>query len=255
MLAKTTVSITPKLSALCVLSLLISGCGNTVPKPVKLENNLIRQESLTTAALELGSQEALSWRTAQIAHTISKQNRLLDQIFNFNAVLVNGNVLPPVLAQANKSINLADSETIRTADRTYQIVSKAHFITQVPTWRQYFKLSYQKPKLPPKSLQPQNPEEMKLWNDMITKGWEHGLKQADKIFIENVSKLKRDYIGMTIYHALVRHKMISAPIVSSVDLGVTGDTESMRLNDRVMRIVENSKLKPSGKWRPIVVEE
>ena len=49
--------------------------------------------------------------------------------------------------------------------------------------------------------------------------------------------------------------MISKPFVSKVNLGVTGDTKKMRVNDQVIRITSHSNLKlNSKKWQPIIID-
>ena len=50
--------------------------------------------------------------------------------------------------------------------------------------------------------------------------------------------------------------MISAPYVSSTELGVTGDGTDMRINDQVLRITELPKLQTDSKgWKAIVVKQ
>ncbi len=44
--------------------------------------------------------------------------------------------------------------------------------------------------------------------------------------------------------------MVTAPFVSTADLGVTGDAHEMRINDRVLRITETSRLNTNtSDWR------
>jgi defect-in-organelle-trafficking protein DotC len=164
-------------------------------------------------------------------------------------------VMPPVLEEGDFSLNLADSNTIRVADRTYRIVKQARFATTPPNWREYLWLTYAKPELPDKSLLPRNNYEQGVWKKGVRAGWEKGIVQSYSIFQQNLAMLKRDYRGMILYRKLLQEKMISAPFVSRTELGVTGDGSDMRINDQVLRIVELPQLQTnSNNWKAIVVQ-
>jgi defect-in-organelle-trafficking protein DotC len=187
---------------------------------------------------------------------LEKDRGYLDSIFNFNAMVLSHGVMPPVLVEGDNSLNLADATTIRVADKTYRIVEQAHFSTTPPNWREYLWLSYEAPKLPIKNLLPKNAEEQKVWQDSVHSGWEKGIEQAYSIFQQNMARLKRDYAGMILYRKLLQMKMINAPYVSRTELGVTGNSENMRINDQVLRITELPQLQIQPKnWKAIVVKQ
>lgn len=215
----------------------------------------LRSRSLKDSALSIGAQGALAYSSVQINAWLEKQHKHLDSIFNFNALMLQHGVMPPVLETGDSSLNLADPNTIRVADRTYKIVAQAHFATTPPNWREYLWLNYSKPQLPDKTLLPKNDSEQKIWADGIQAGWEKGIEQAYTIFQQNMARLKRDYNGMLLYRKLLDEKMISAPFVSRTELGVTGTGDDMRINDQVLRIVEHPKLQTNSKdWQAVVVQ-
>lgn len=215
----------------------------------------LRTRSLKDSALSLGAQGALAWSSVQINAWLENKRKYLDSIFNFNALMLQHGVMPPVLETGDGSLNLADPNTIRVADRTYKIVQQAHFATTPPNWREYLWLNYSKPTLPDKTLLPKNDAEQKIWADGIQAGWEKGIEQAYSIFQQNLARLKRDYNGMLLYRKLLDEKMISAPFVARTELGVTGTGDDMRINDQVLRIVEHPKLQTNSKdWQAVVVQ-
>jgi len=56
-----------------------------------------------------------------------------------------------------------------------------------------------------------------------------------------------------LYHKLYAQNMVSAPFVAQADLGVTGDDREMRVNDRVLRITDTSRLNvDSHSWKAAV---
>ncbi len=215
--------------------------------------NPLRLEGLRQAALTVGAQGALAKRSEEINALLKRQAPNLDQIFNFNSMMLGHNVLPPVLAEGDNTLNLQDPSTIRIADRTYSIVSQAHFVTVPPTWRDYLRMNYKKPDVPDKTLLPKNNTEVIEWKKYVQQGWQEGLRQANNIFSDNLSRLQRDYTGMALYRALYNQKMISAPFVARADLGITGDGDNLTINDAVLRITALPQLNAEAKtWTPAV---
>ncbi len=216
--------------------------------------NPVRWQALYETALSLGATGALAWRSEQINMSLDKNAGQLNQIFDFNQLLLKDNVLPPVLAESDNSLNLASPDAIRIAAKTFKIVSPARFVTNPPNWRSYLTMSYPKPPVPDRSLLPKNKMEADVWNRFIREGWQNGIQQANSIFSANLSRLRRDYNGMVLYRKMLAQGMVSAPFVATADLGVTGDSKEMRIDDRVLRITAHSELQTdSSKWQPILV--
>lgn len=211
----------------------------------------IRQQALQETAMSIGAQSALAWRSKQINVVVEKQDANLRRIFNFNALLLRDNVLPPVLVEGRDTLKIDDTHTIRLADRTYKILSQARFVTSPPTWRDYLNLNYQQPPRPDNTLLPRNAAEHAIWNKYVEIGWHEGIRQANTIFDESLSRLKRDYKGMALYRALLAQNMVSMPFVAKAQLGVTGGGENLRINDQVLRITALPALQANSKaWKP-----
>jgi defect-in-organelle-trafficking protein DotC len=256
------------LAAACTALSFVSGCSSTPKMPPldvgfvstqSLEQaseasqlSLMRKESIRTTAAQLGTQGGLAWRAAHINESLEQQSKLLDQVFNFQQILLEHNVLPPVLAQTSDTINLADDNTIRLADHTYSILKPAKFVTVPPTWRDYLWMSYTKPSAPASNLLPTTVLEADYWNQFFKEGWKQGLIQANDIFAQNLSQLKQDYQGMVLYRKLLSMHVVSAPFVSQADLGITGDSHNMRIGDRVLRITSQSELQQPSNWKPVI---
>lgn len=215
----------------------------------------LKVKVLQDTAMSLGAQAGLAWASDAMNERMQRDQKYLDTIFNFNAMVLSHGVLPPVLEEGDFTLNLADPNTIRVADRTYRIVQQARFATTPPNWREYIWLTYSKPTLPDRSLLPKTNEEVKIWAKGIRMGWEKGIEQAYSIFHQNLARLKRDYNGMVLYRKLLQEKMISSPFVARTELGITGNGTDMRINDQVLRIVDLPKLQTSGKhWQAVVVK-
>ncbi len=217
--------------------------------------NPIRADAIRETAMTVGAQGALALRSQQIDDVLKKDTPLLNQAFNFTPLMLPNNVLPPVLVEANTTLNLQDNQTIRIADKTYSIVQQAKFITVPPTWRDYLWMDFPKPEQPDKSMLPKNEDEEALWRSDVALGWRQGIIQADHIFSENVGRLKRDYRGIMLYRQLLDEKMINTPFVATTSLGVTGGGNNLTINDQVQRITNLPQLDPDSKdWQPAVAQ-
>ncbi len=214
----------------------------------------LRFEALKEMAMTIGSQGGLAHRSEVINHYLKAQEKLLFEVFNFNAMLLKDNVLPPVLAEGQYPLHQADNETLRLANRVYRIISPPRFVTAAPVWREYLWMNYPKPDLPDRpAFLPRNQQEREYWNKYVKIGWKNGVRQANDIFEANLNRLKRDYEGMALYKVLLVQNMVTAPYVAKTNLGITGDDKEMRIGDRILRISATSKLNLEGKtWKPSI---
>lgn len=216
----------------------------------------IREMALKEVALSIGAQSGLASRAKKIDDELTKQKRRLDSIYDFNSLILEHNILPPVLLEGRNTLNLADTQTIRISDRVYKVSKQARFITTPPNWREYLWMDFNKPDYPNATLLPKNDEERQLWRRYVEKGWKNGLEQADNILQEGVSRIKEDFSGMILYRKLLAMNMVSPPYVSHTDLGVTGDGDEIHIDDRVLRITALPALNVNSKeWRAPVAKD
>lgn len=231
----------------------LSSTHGNASKDVKVSR--LREQAIQETALTLGAQSGLAWRAKQINANLEKKSLEMQNIFNFNALMLDHGVQPPVLIQANNTLNYDGPNTLRISDKTYKIAQQAKFVTTAPNWRNYLWMDFKTPEEPNQTLLPRNREEQIAWKKYITIGWNQGINQANTIFQENLAKLRRDYSGMLLYRDLLAKHMISKPYVATTNLGVTGDKDSIHINDQVLRITSLSQLQTdSAEWQPIVVK-
>ena len=240
----------------------VNGAWDTLPALMSMSDNRstsdqnkpavgkIREMALKEIALSLGAQSALAKRAKTINKELNRKARTLDTVFDFNSLILEHNILPPVFLVGQNTLNLADSQTIRVSNRTYKIAKQAHFVTTAPNWRQYLWMDYQAPEYPNVSLLPKNKNEKRVWQHYIKQGWDNGFQQADSILEESVARIKEDYTGMILYRKLLAMNMVTPPYVSDLNLGVTGDASEIHIDDRVLRIAALPGLNLNSKeWR------
>ena len=212
----------------------------------------LRYIAIRDTALSLGARGGLAHRSNQINAELKQDARYLERVFNFNAMLLDDNVLPPILIEGRDTLDQASSDIIRLSDRQYIILYQARFVTTAPHWREYLWLDFAKPELPDASLLPKDDNEERVWERYISEGWESGIQQANAIFQENLGRIKRDYQGMVKYRTLLAQGIVSAPFVARTEMGITGNSDEIAVNDRILRITAMPAFETNGaKWDPI----
>ncbi|MBA2651173.1 MAG: type IV secretion system DotC family protein [Tatlockia sp.] len=202
----------------------------------KRSRGRIKEMALKENALSVGAQAGLAWRARMIDDKLTLLARRLDTIYDFNSLILEHNILPPVLLEGRNTLNLADPMTIRISDRTYKITKQARFVTTPPNWRQYLWLDFKPPEAPNSFLLPKSRRERQVWKFHVEKGWRNGIEQANNILEESIARIKEDYLGMIRYRKLLAMNMVSPPYVANTDLGVTGDASEIHIDDRILRI-------------------
>jgi defect-in-organelle-trafficking protein DotC len=214
---------------------------------------IIRLKGLSETATLVGAQGGLAWRSEQINCVLKRQQATLDQIYNFRSLMLKDDIIPPVLEEGRDELTLNDCESIRAADQIYRLVRPPCFVTAPPNWRDYIWMKFCVPETPDITLLPKCNDEAAAWNCYISIGWQQGVEQANQIFAENLSRLKRDFDGMLLYRKLLAQNMVTPPYVAKTDLGVTGNANELRINDRILRISATSELNANPEtWKPIV---
>lgn len=222
----------------------------------KAQTSKIREMALKETALSISAQAGLASRAKLIDEDLTKQTRYLDSVFDFNSLVLEHNILPPVLVEGRNTLNLSDAQTIRISDRTYKVSKQARFITTPPNWRQYIWMDYKQPDYPNLTLLPKTKQERKLWAFYVARGWKNGIEQANVILEESVARIKEDFTGMVLYRKLLAMNMVSPPFVSHTDLGVTGDETEIHIDDRVLRITALPALNVnSNEWRAAIEKD
>lgn len=213
----------------------------------------LRILAIKETALSIAAQSGLAYRAKQIDAYLVSHNRILDKIYDFDALMLDNNVLPPVLLEGRNTLNLATPSTIRVSERTYKIAKQARFVTTAPNWRQYIWMDYKIPDRPNSTLLPKTSAERNAWLKYTYNGWQKGVEQAETIFADSLARLKEDYSGMIRYRKLLALNMVSPPYVSHTEMGVTGDGNEIHIDDRVLRITALPALKPnSHEWQAAI---
>ena len=216
----------------------------------------IRKEAIREAAISYGARGGLAWRTFHIRLQMEKRASYLDKVFDFSQLLIpapSGLLMePPIITESVNSMLIeGDGQQAAVSDRIYNIIMNARIVSAPRTWRNYLERSWDEVEPPPDILRPENDEERALWAELVRKGWDQGIQQADEIFEEDLNLLVADFDGMVRYRLLLAQGMISPPYALQVDRGITGGGEEMRIGDRAIQITGTPELVTGfEQWQP-----
>ncbi|MEM7650611.1 MAG: type IV secretion system DotC family protein [Pseudomonadota bacterium] len=216
----------------------------------------IRLDALREAAVSFGARGGLAWRSFAIREELEDRARYLDKVFNFNQLLIaapSGLLIePPIISESVNSMLIeGDGQQAAVSDRIYNIINNARIVSTPRSWRNYLERDWGVAEPPPDILRPEDDEEREIWVDLVTRGWEEGVRQADEIFQDDLSILTADFEGMIRYRTLLAQGMVSQPYALQVDRGITGDGNEMRIGDRAVQITGVPELMTgSDQWKP-----
>lgn len=217
------------------------------------ELSKIRGSAMRNAALSFGARAALARRSFEIDQLLKAAAPKLDVVFNFRPLMMPNGVLPPVLTEAERGYKQDGNEYIRITNRVYRIDAQARFVSAPPDWRTYLIRNFSGGVQPPaNALLPRTATERGLWAKWVAQGWTDGVAQANAIFDRDLNRLKRDYEGMVLYRELVLEHMVSRPFVAKSTFGVTGNKDTLNIDDAVLRITALPRFNhKAGQWKAL----
>lgn len=96
-------------------------------------------------------------------------------MYSFQPLISSEGYLPPVIAEA-KDVAHITNEQIRTANRAYDIVVPARFVSNPPTRKSYLLtgLMAQRIELPEPAAMPKDGKQRDIWKKAVALGWSDG---------------------------------------------------------------------------------
>jgi len=210
----------------------------------------LRYAAIRETALTYGAQAGLARRSYENLKRLEAQAAELDVIYNFQPLMLEGNVVPPVLEETDDIYDQSGPDILRVIRKKFWIAEQARFTYVPPTWRAYLLMGYEFDQKAIAAVAPQTAEEKALWKSALEEGFSLGIEQADNIMAENVARLKRDIVGMALYWRLLKEGMVSKPFVaSSTQKVIRADDGALHLDEVFLRITVNPDfVDDSTKW-------
>jgi defect in organelle trafficking protein DotC len=213
-----------------------------------------RLTTIMEVGKKAGRAAGLKTRNQQINNDLTKHNRYLSTIFNFEQLIVAGSYLPPRIDKVEGEIKKIDGSKINIIRQGYRIATEPTLITQRPTHLNYlYRLSEDEDNINPIGLpRRDNKEELTVWKEAVKKGWLEGMRHADIAFLEDINLLKRDFSGMLRYIELANKGIVAMPDISKKDRGVVMSSNAKMLNvgDEILSIDSSPLFKSIQLWEP-----
>jgi defect-in-organelle-trafficking protein DotC len=241
--------------------------ANTRVAPEKMVGETdLRMRAIQEAAQSYGARAALQQTSNTIRNVLEQNAPLWDKAWNFIPMMLVDEqttekdpemrpriVVPPVLMYSILNTRQDAPDVFHIVNETYIMKEQTHFSSIAPSWRTYLlRDESKKPILPPhNSLLPKTDEEREQFKKAVSDGWNAGVKQAYAIHEADLAKLTRDFVGMSLYHELVEQHKISLPFIASSNQPITGDTNTLNVNDITLRITVLPAFQRNvSKWTP-----
>lgn len=229
-------------------------------KPKELEvveskNMDDRQQFIMELALSIGAQAGYHYELQRWTKRIKKHSEWLHKNFRIAPLMLKkGTLLPPVLTTSENNVSLSDdAQIIRAAGQVFKIIQQPKFVLTAPTWETYLlSLISESPDKPVPFDLPRSADESLVWEHYVIEGWNQGVKKVEVDFRINIARLRRDIVGMSLYHILLDRGMISEPIITKNEMPVSGDDETLVIDDKNLEIKVVPKMQHNVEnWRPI----
>lgn len=218
----------------------------------------VRKDALKQTAYTLGLQKAVRWRYGKIRALLADQAGRLNQIFDFKPLLMHdGRVLPPAITEATGGYRVESKKQASSVDVVYQIIRPARMVSNPPSWRDYLWQTY--PSFSEKDVQagvlPETDEERQMWKEAAVKGWEVGIQQAERLYRNNLNRLKRDYRGIVKFKTLAEQDIVSLPVLAEGRPGIEVQGKKLSIDRRIFRITQESTFQEESEWKPKIGAE
>lgn len=214
----------------------------------KLEVTQLRFNVIREAAYALGVQSGVCWQQKLRLRSLENISPTLDHVFNFSPLLLEGDVLPPVIIEAGPGLRIEKASTATSIIKHYKIIADAKFVSTPPNWRFYLMQSFEKAENVNAAVLPKNSEEQNLWNEYVEKGFHDGIKQADLLFETQLNTLIRDYRGIVRFHLLAKQGIAAMPRISRGEYGITVNGKELKIGERVFR-VSGTQFQKADAWK------
>jgi len=217
------------------------------------EDELLRFTALREAAYTAAFQAGAKWRQDAINRELDKNGSTLNRIFSFDRVLVeDGRVLPPVIVEDKGKLDIRSDTEAVSALVTYRIEQDAKIIASAPSWRDYLRQEYKAAESIHAAILPKNEIERKVWQESVEKGWDAGIRQANRVFEINLTRLERDYRGMRLSFLLAKQGVLRLPRLAEGRFGVQIGDKVLDMDQRVFRLTTQSFFTKETEWTPLI---
>ncbi|EPO6600046.1 type IV secretory system conjugative DNA transfer family protein [Acinetobacter baumannii] len=208
----------------------------------KQAENTARVEAIQTIVREAATRNALRARLQEISNVVKANDRKLDTVYNFQPLMINTIVVPPVIVEAHNISDVGNARTFSVLGTRYEIKENARFSHLPPNWRDYLNFNVESYQVGvdslPNELKPKNQQEKKAFQNAMDRGIEDGVKEADAIFSHQLNRLNQTFIGMLKFHQFRMNGKITMPVIARTNISLAVGGNALMLNQSNFQITE-----------------
>ena len=177
---------------------------------------------------------------------------MLYQAFDFTKFIVNGNILLPTVQITKSIVDQENVQSMRAVSASYTLKQTSKVVLTPPTWRDYLVRLYPKPAEVSEVLTPRNSIEKEAFDHEFKKGWSVGVRQAERIFDADYTRLENDIVGHYDFRILASQGVLSLPSTSQslYPTYLTEDGKTLYINDKILGIDTDAKFTDANHWTP-----
>lgn len=215
-----------------------------------------RIKALYDTALKVGVTSGMAWQIENINKVVGSMSRDLDLVYDFGALMIGQGVVPAIITEARNVYSQDGDYAVRTSAGVYKIEKQARFSSVAPNWREYLSFSKGRAAEVDDILSAKSDADKQLWREVVKKGWDQGVEQANIMLSQGMDRLNRDYSGMIRFHRFVVEGKVTLPVIASEDVALTHSGQTMAVDETLLRLTTlpefNSKI---GSWNAIIVSD
>jgi hypothetical protein len=214
-------------------------------KPEKGPLDNVKNQTLNDAGYKVAHATGAKIRYEEILALIEAKSDELDEIFNFEPLLIKIGRLylePPVVTALTEKVALRDQAAGLERGLTYRLVRSGRLLGEIPSWRGYLipplYANFPDPDEIHESIRPTDSEEKKVWAAAVLKGWRAGRERADQAFATAIGALNRDYLGLIRFWELKAKGLVESPTIERAQTPYRASADEISWNETKLAIVK-----------------
>lgn len=214
-------------------------------KPEKDPLDIVHNQSLSQAGYQIALATGARVRYEEILALVESKAAELDEIFDFEPLLVKAGRLylePPVVAATSELVSLREPLTGYERGQAYRLIRAGRFLGEIPTWRTYLipplMTATSEPDPIHGSLRPSDAAEKKVWAKAVVKGFTEGQARAKNAFEAAFSQLARDYLGLIRFWELKEKGLVMGPKIATASTPFKATPETLIWDETALVIAE-----------------
>jgi defect-in-organelle-trafficking protein DotC len=211
----------------------------------------LRLKSIRDAVYTVSLQTAVNDEYNKIEQQLEDDEFLVSEVFNFMTpfLLSEGKLMPPIISEAQDSLNIVSNTEASASLTTFTIERDARIVSRGLSWRDYLIIEdFPVQKISP-LLKPKTEEEAQAWREAQQEGERDGKEQAYLLYTDNVARLTRDVAGSIRFHRLMKQNIITKPILAKGKTLSSVNGKTLSVGNTLYKLTEHAIYEDESKWK------